>query len=371
MTPNGVRLPIELRQISQREPHNLIFPFFSKRKSVSYEETFNASTSLAVSDNFIHIYARVSRLLASENEANAEFNKYCEAILGRRISTMPSTNGSVVGLYLGQDDYIPLSDMGEGTANIVGLIADLCLAKKNIFLIEELENDIHPNALKALLDIICEKSKDNQFFISTHSNIVLRHLGAIKETKIFALSMEYAGKLPWTTGREVGEIESDRQEILTELGYEPFDFGLWKAYLMLEESSAESIINQVLIPHFVPALQGRLRTISAGGANNVEALYADFHRLFIFVHTSEIYHKLSWVRVDGDEPGKSVIKKLKEKFPSIHQDRFGTYLAPGFEKYYPARFQEEVKQLQSIVEKATEEKRQRCVMQKGFGLGDG
>ena len=41
--------------------------------------------------------------------------------------------------------------MGEGVANIVGLLVDLCLAENKLFLIEEPENDIHPKALKGLL----------------------------------------------------------------------------------------------------------------------------------------------------------------------------------------------------------------------------
>ena len=51
--------------------------------------------------------------------------------------------------------------MGEGVTNILGLITDLCVAENNIFLIEEPENDIHPKALKALLDLIASKADAN------------------------------------------------------------------------------------------------------------------------------------------------------------------------------------------------------------------
>jgi hypothetical protein len=57
--------------------------------------------------------------------------------------------------------------MGEGIPHLLGLINDLCLAENKLFLIEEPENDIHPKALKRLLDLIIQKSQSNQFVIST------------------------------------------------------------------------------------------------------------------------------------------------------------------------------------------------------------
>jgi len=63
--------------------------------------------------------------------------------------------------------------MGEGLANIVALLSELAVNSGKLFLIEMPENDLHPQALKALLDLILESSKRNQFIISTHSNIVV------------------------------------------------------------------------------------------------------------------------------------------------------------------------------------------------------
>jgi hypothetical protein len=70
------------------------------------------------------------------------------------------------------------------------LIIYLATAKNKLFLIEELENDIHPEALKQLLELIIEKSDGNQFIITTHSNIVMKYLGACEETKILQVTME-------------------------------------------------------------------------------------------------------------------------------------------------------------------------------------
>jgi predicted ATPase len=49
--------------------------------------------------------------------------------------------------------------------------------------IEEPETDLHPRALHGLLDLIVQSAAEhnNQFVISTHSNIVVRHLGGLDD----------------------------------------------------------------------------------------------------------------------------------------------------------------------------------------------
>jgi predicted ATP-dependent endonuclease of OLD family len=58
------------------------------------------------------------------------------------------------------------------------------MADGNLFLVEELENDIHPEGLKAILDVIVEKSSSSQFIVSTHSNIVTKYLGSAPGAKV-------------------------------------------------------------------------------------------------------------------------------------------------------------------------------------------
>lgn len=326
--------------LTPKEPYNLIVPYFSRRKVVQFEQKTDAESSFTVHDTLRNLYAKIGRLMNSDDETQGEFVGYCKSILGCRIGLSPALNGSEAGIWLSPTDYIPLSAMGEGTANILGLIVELCIASGKVFLIEELENDLHPEALKALLSLIISKSNSNQFIISTHSNIVVRHLGVVTGTRIYSLSMQFENKLPTTIVTPVTDSELSRQTVLKDLGYEAFDFGLWRGYLILEESSAEAIINRILIPHFVPALQGKLRTISAGGITSVEPALSDFQRLFVFTHTTEIYNRFAWVRVDGDTVGKDVIDGLQKKFSKVPRERFGYYSKYAFELYYPAKYQD-------------------------------
>jgi len=176
----------------------------------------------------------------------------CEKILGFRVTTSHTTNGKQAVYIVQNTRSIPLLKMGEGVINILGLVVHLVSADKKLFLIEEPENDIHPKALKALLDLIAERASENQFILTTHSNIVLKRLGACPDAKVFKVECVLSERMPTSTLREV-RGEDDRRAVLTELGYELHDVDLWDAWLFLEESSAEKIVRQYLVPWFVPS----------------------------------------------------------------------------------------------------------------------
>src|SRR5262249_19596834 len=156
-----------------------------------------------------------------------------------------------LGIPVGKHDFIYVEDMGEGVSSLLGLIASLCMADGNLLLIEEPENDIHPEGLKALLRSIVEKSANNQFIVSTHSNIVTKHLGAAPGGKVFKVELNYQpGQVPTSTIEEIPGTPEARIDVLRELGYELYDFDLWNGWLILEEASAERIIRDYLIPWF-------------------------------------------------------------------------------------------------------------------------
>jgi len=234
--------------------------------------------------------------------------------------------------------------MGEGIPNIVGLLADLALSRDKLFLLEEPENDLHPTALKALLDLVVESSEHNQFVVSTHSNIVARHLGSTADSRLYYVNAE-KGKLPPEAHIEmVPPTPAARLAVLRELGYAFSDFDLWDGWLILEESSAERIIRDYLIPHFAPKLT-RMRTLAVGGNRNIEPTLEDFHRLVRFTHLEEAYKDRAWVRIDGDADGHKIVSNLRERYSGWSPDRFQCFEQAQFERYYPEGFSERVEQV--------------------------
>lgn len=244
-------------------------------------------------------------------------------------------------------ETIDIDFLGEGVPNIVQLLVNLAMSENKLFLIEEPENDIHPSALRSLLDLVLVSSERNQFVISTHSNIVVSHLCSSPNSKLWRVHSE-KGKLPYESSVvEVKPTAIARQEVLTELGYSFADFGLWSGYLILEEASAEFIVRNYLIPYFAPKLT-KIRTISAGGIGNVEPTFADLSRLALFMHLEPIYAGKAWVIVDGDEVGKIAVLKLKERFNTWSPDRFSFFTMPQFEHYYPSDFSVDVETILAV-----------------------
>jgi predicted ATPase len=330
--------------ISAVEPNNFIYTYLSKRKVMAFDPLVDRTRTLGVAPNLIYLVSKVARLANVDHPQASEYADLSKKILGFRVSTHASNMGQQAGVPVGNFDYIPIESMGEGVSSLLGLITDLCVAERNLFLIEEPENDIHPEGLKTLLGAIIDKSKNNQFIISTHSNIVTRYLAAAPNSKLFVVESDYVpNAIPTSTIREVERTPSARIEVLRQLGYELHDFDLSEGWLILEESSAEIVI-RYLIPLFVPRLS-RIRTVAAGGVSKVEPTFEDFRRLFLFAFLEAHYKDRAWVIVDGDEPGKEVANKLQAKYSSWPDDHFRTWSEPDFERYYPKKFAERAAQV--------------------------
>lgn len=360
-----------LNQFPETEPNNLIYPYLSKRKVGGYNNAINEANANSVTGNFTHLYSKIDRLVTPQFQpGNSQYVKACNDILGFEISSLAKGNGKEAVYFVHNLEHIPLTAMGEGVANLLGLITDLCIAENKIFLIEEPENDIHPKALKALLNLIAEKSKSNQFFISTHSNIVMKNLGSIEDSKVFKITNDESDStrvsLKKSSLTEVPNTPTERLKVLEELGYDFFDLDLWKAWLFLEESSAEVIIRDHLIRWFVPKLKYELRTFSAGSTSRIKPKFEDFNKLFVFLHLEPTYKNKVWVFIDGGEDEESIISDMRNVYTSSgwREENFGQFTEHDFEKYYPIRFQEEVENVLAIEGKQEKRKAKRELLDK-------
>lgn len=330
-----------------REPNHFIIPVLSKRKAIAYHEDIREQYVLSITPDVSHLAAKLSRLGNPAFPLHDVYASACKQILGFVVTAIPSPNGQRAGIYLPCGQTIPIDQLGEGVPNIVHLLVNLVMSKEKLFLIEEPENDLHPQALKALLDLIIASASNNQFVISTHSNIVVRHLCAAQGSCLFRVRPK-SNALPIESEIEqVSDSSEARLAVLSELGYSLSDFELWDGWLILEESSAERIIRDYLIPWFTPSLS-RIRTIASGGTSKVSATFEDLNRLFLFTHLTPLYQHSSWVLVDGDLTGTEVVGKLRSKFPDYEAMRFQTLTEHAFERYYPTNFSEKVDSVLAI-----------------------
>jgi len=336
----------EAPQIRAREPHNLICPFLSLRKAtdpLQVEATAEAAQSVSKNLEFLHAW--IDKVATSPHSNISSFyRKACDSILGYQVAVVHAQGGRRAVYSMTNGAEIPVEAMGAGTLNILGLLAQLAGSSGKVFVLEEPENDIHPRALKELLRLVAGKSTDNQFIVTTHSNIVLKELGAVPEGKIFWVSMELKAEVPTSGLREVGNRPTARLKVLADLGYEFSDYELWDAWLILEESSAGTIIRKYLVPWFAQGLEGRLRTVSANGRDQVRKSFSHYNTLFVYLHLQKAYRNKAWVVLDAGDEEAAIVGRMKDTYASSgwREEQFRQWTEHDFEKYYPARFQERV-----------------------------
>lgn len=322
-------------------PNHFIVPYLSRRKTGAYSEDVRIQYANEITSDSSYLAAKLSEVGNASHPAYPAYSEASKQILGFLVTTVGSESGQRPGIFLQDGSRLPIDQMGDGVPSIVLLLVYLASQEGKLFLIEEPENDLHPSALKALLDLIVKSSTKNQFVISTHSNIVVQHLCAAPGSRLYRVTADSDIQPARAAIDLVPETAAARIEVLQELGYSFSDFDLWDGWLILEESSAERIIRDYLIPWFVPQLRS-VRTISANGVDNVEPLFADFNRLVLFTHLMPVYQQRTWVRVDGDPPGKAIVSALGKQYTAWQAGRFASFSEPDFEHYYPETFSTEV-----------------------------
>lgn len=359
--PAGVSAELDLgpagratfHQFPQSQPGNLIVPYLSERRGPGLSEGVGGQLAFSVAGNLHNLVAKIDRCLSSF-QLNPEYQDACARVLGFVVTTYPSPNGKMAGLELDarQQRYIPVTRMGAGVAQVLGLIVELLVARNKIFLIEEIENDLHPTALRKLLELVEAGARaGNQFVISTHSNVVVRALGSVEGTRVWRTE-RFGSQLPPES--KLSEVENEpgaRRALLQTLGYDLVDYDLYDAWLILEESSAERLIREFVIPLFASGLTGRIRTLAAQGASDVEPRFIDLHRLFVFIHLEPIYRSRAWVLTDGDEAGHDAVRRLRRTFATWPEDHFVSLSEHDFEKYYPPAFDDRVRDVLAIADR--------------------
>jgi predicted ATP-dependent endonuclease of OLD family len=338
----------EFMRFPSREPFNLIYPSLARRHQQYYQQQPTIESASTISPQDSNLVARVAALATAQIPEAETFRRLCKDVLGFTVDVLlgqQQNQNQQLGIQVNRFNSVPLESMGAGVSGVLGLLVSLCDAKDKLFLIEELENDLHPQALKALLDAIIEASESNQFLISTHSSIVLTRLGAVPETVVLRTASDNL-RLPTSEYIKVTSPEG-RLELLRWLGYDLADLYLGSGWLIFEESSAERIIREWFIPWFAPSLR-KLHTIGAKGASRVTQLAQALGEMLVFAHREPMYKHRAWVLVDGDEIGKGVVNTLRETFPSWPPDNFSHWAEPEFECYYPARFKDRVLEIRQM-----------------------
>lgn len=368
-TPEGEGSAVitNIKSITNQETNNFILPYTLKRFGRGFENLRSGNTQAQpelVLELLTSLANKIQPLTQATHPYHARFTELCMSLIGSPMGIIEGPYGHLPGIYASQNGSIPLSQMGDGVPNILGLIVHLLKAERKLFIIEELENSINPEPLKLLLEEIKQSAKErqNQFLISTHSNIVLQSLASESECNIIEVTQARikAGEVPESscTQIEKSDVEA-RRRILMNLGYSLADSDMFDGWLILEEASAQTIIRKFLIPNFAPKLINMLGIIATAGYDQVENQFMALAQNFLYLHLTPIYKERIWVIIDGGESEGKRIGRLRQTFASWPLDHFDQFSEHDFEKYYPTCFQEEVDSILLLRDNSPEAKKQK------------
>lgn len=107
-----------------------------------------------------------------------------------------------------------LSNLSDGSLNIIAIVVKILNLKQDIILIEEPENSLHPKALQLLIQFILNYENEKQFIITTHS---IALLNMVKYTDVVVAKCNNQG---------ISDLQriSDQKELVQQLkkGYVDF-----------------------------------------------------------------------------------------------------------------------------------------------------
>jgi AAA15 family ATPase/GTPase len=341
--------------ISQSRSLSNYVALLSDRRTRNFSEPISSNLLDIVRHKDNPIPNIIDHVTNDQLEEKVIFDKICTEVLGFPIRPNATSNGKMSGKTVSSTDRILINEMGDGVPDIASIAAFLALEKDMVFIIDQLESNLHPTAIKRICEHIktSAKERNNQFFIATHSHILLTSLASHLKTNIFQINTIDKEKALTTSAVNAIENKSaNRIAILRDLGYSLSDFDASDAWLILEEASAESLIRFIKDNAFPKLFQ--LRTVSAGGNENVTPYFNDFYRLFLYVHLEWTYNKRAWVLIDGDPRGREIIANLqdeyKEKWPA---DYFRCLTESNIEEFYPINFKDKVTEVLNISDQKT------------------
>ncbi len=146
------------------------------------------------------------------------------------------------------DKLIPISKLGSGVKTaffaLTLMYLKACKSKPTVFVFEELENNLHPSALRKLLGIIknhAQERPNNYYFISSHSNVAIDVFSTEENAQIIHVqkNKKFSQMTPIKSLAETNEL-------ILELGYKASDILQTNGIIWVEGPTDRVYINKWL-----------------------------------------------------------------------------------------------------------------------------
>ena len=233
-------------------------------------------------------------------------------------------NGEELEIYLYENDRrIPLSQMGSGLKTIIFVLLQLYRSEKDnntkrLFLFEELENNLHPEIQRRLLNFIYDfvAEKDGLVFITSHSHVAINCFYDKKDTSIFHVYKKENG----SSAIDSIENSADKASILNDLGVLASDIFQSNGIIWVEGPSDRVYLNKWLAIKYPKLKENEHYTFLYYGGKNLAHFTADEKQENSLINIL-LTNRNGLIVMDRDEdsPEKKIRdtkKRVKDEFES-------------------------------------------------------
>ena len=188
-------------------------------------------------------------------------------------------DGKQLEIFLYEKDRrIPLSQMGSGLKTIIFVLLELYMSEDNhgyrpLFLFEELENNLHPEIQRRLLDFIYKfvTASDGLAFITSHSHVAINCFYNKDDTAIFHVYKTENG----SSTIEAIQNSADKASILNDLGVLASDIFQSNGIIWVEGPSDRVYIKKWLAIKYPELKENEDFTFLYYGGKNLAHFTAD------------------------------------------------------------------------------------------------
>lgn len=147
------------------------------KRILEYESSISLNQNISAEGNGI-----LNKLFFLKNQdlASADFILYTQihhvfkSITGFDFNIVPNQNNNILLKFKIHNEWLIADQCGLGLRELLSMITQISISKKEIILLEEPENHLHADFQKKFISFLKEQ-EDKQFIISTHSNVFIDH----------------------------------------------------------------------------------------------------------------------------------------------------------------------------------------------------
>jgi predicted ATP-dependent endonuclease of OLD family len=246
---NRIYIPMlrGLRPILGNGVNNFSEDYYRQRTEKDYFKKLDSRMKIFTG---LSLFEEITKLLLGDENQRmivSEFQDFLKRnIFKKDVTLIPKYKEDVVHVKIGTQKQRPIYDLGDGLQALISILFPIFMdkEKESLVFIEEPETHLHPHWQRLLIEALSGFDK-HQFFITTHSNVIIN----TTNTAFYSVKQEES----ITQVRRLNH-DNDLLDVLKDLGYFASDF-LQTNFILWVEGRSDVIYWDYLISKTNPNLK--------------------------------------------------------------------------------------------------------------------